>query len=87
MVDLTDLKKEISGIINGGKGKTKKGVKKNAKNPVKKEKNSKSKSKSKKPIGFMWEYRNDNGKISKNIQMIYNTQTANKMLGKFPALL
>ena len=84
MVNIKDLRNDISNIVNediiqGGKGK-------------KNKKKSDNKKNVKKPIGFVWEYKNDNGKITKNYKMIYSTQSAKKLLEnlnkkiKFPKL-
>ena len=74
MVNIKDLRNDIANIvkediIQGGKRKK----------PKNKKKDDKKKD-DKKPIGFIWEYKNDNGKISKNYKMIYSTQSANKAL-------
>ena len=75
MVDIKDLRSEIAtlvkeDIIQGGRRK---------KAPKSSSKQSKKQT-VKKPIGFVWEYENDNGKISKKYQMIYSLKSANKIL-------
>lgn len=75
MVNIKDLRNEIADIvkediIQGGRKKA---------NKNKNKKPSENKKKvEKKPIGFVWEYKNDNGKITKNYKMIYSTQSAKK---------
>ena len=87
MVEIKDIKNELSNIINDAYGgaKKKKTLKKKNPNTIKpvkpvkqhtktpKNKNSKTLSKQvKKPIGFIWEYKNNNGEVSKKFRYIYS---------------